>query len=243
MTFHIIITGLYTTGMVDALASAKIQLIDYPYRYIWVVEDDAPHNEVMHPQPGIMIWRRMNRHYCAKNQFEVIKTEVLARKVNGDDVLVFLDGDDRLLCNDTLNIVRAAYSKNRKLLLTYGSYCHRSDGHVGVFNGPYRTRKTFRGSQWHGTHLKTCKIKLWRHLPESVFKDKEGNWLKVSSDCAMMYALMEMAGHDRIENISKVIYEYNDENPENDHKVNSGLQVETDKWLRKQKPFERLAEV
>jgi hypothetical protein len=55
-----------------------------------------------------------------------------------------------------------------------------------------------------------------------------------------MFPLMEMAGHSRMRFIKQVIYRYNDLNPDNDHKVRAQEQYETAKWLREQKPFERL---
>jgi hypothetical protein len=233
MTFHIIIAGLYPVG--PGLISAMMQNCN---KKIWAVWDDSPFNEKTELN-GVFNWYRSGRHYKSKNHFELIRDYVLTC-ADDDDVLVFLDGDDKLIRRDALGPVEAAYKRDRKLLLTYGSYKYKSNGKRGSFNGEYRNKRPFRMSQWHATHLKTVKVKLWKHLPESVLKNKEGGWMKTAEDVAIMLALMEMAGRDRIKHIPQEIYEYNDENPLNVHKETPGLQIATDKWIRSLPAFERI---
>jgi hypothetical protein len=58
-----------------------------------------------------------------------------------------------------------------------------------------------------------------------------------------MFPLMEMAGHDRIKYISYEVYEYNDENPDNDHKKYGADQALTHGWIKEQPRFKRLETV
>jgi hypothetical protein len=98
-------------------------------------------------------------------------------------------------------------------------------------------------------------VKLWKYLPEICMKGPNSlssavlleppfpNWLETCSDLAMMFPLLEMAGHDRIKYIQQEIYEYNDENPVNDHKLRGAQQALTETWLRQQPRFQRLETV
>jgi hypothetical protein len=76
-----------------------------------------------------------------------------------------------------------------------------------------------RGGAWTTSHLKTFKKKAWDLIDEDDFKDEQGNWLQTCGDLAMMYPIIEMAGDARIRFISKVLYIYNDTNPNNHTKT------------------------
>lgn len=244
MTFHIIIAGIYPST--EAFESVVVQNTSHPKR-IWCVQDLAPESETIHElgrdrREHVIRWHRKEQNYISKNHWELFK-HFINPIAEPEDVLVFVDGDDKLIGRNAFGPAEAAYRKNPVLLMTYGSYRYRSNGKRGSFSGPYRTTKPIRMSQWHGTHLKTIKVKLWRHLTEDVFKDKDGNWLRMSSDVAWMLACLDMAGHDRAKYLHQVVYEYNDQNLLNDHKIDGRLQIETDKWLRSLLPRERLVEV
>ena len=154
------------------------------------------------------------------------------------DVVAILDGDDELNGNHALEPVVAAY-RNDGTWVTHGSY-EKLSGDKRTFNGPYRPKALVRKSPWRASHLKTFRYGLFKHLSESVFKGPDGEWLKVCSDTALMFALIELAGLDRTRWIKQVIYRYNDQNPENDHKVRPIEQQVVAEWLRKQTPYTRL---
>ncbi|MBE3037002.1 MAG: hypothetical protein IMZ70_08000 [Candidatus Atribacteria bacterium] len=177
-----------------------------------------------------------DRKYAARNIWDSLNHTFKGGK--DDDVVALLDGDDELVGVHALDPIMKAY-QNQSTWLTYGSYEYASDHRRGAFNGMY-LRKDIRKRRWHATHLKTFRYGLWRHLPESALKGPDGNWLQVCSDTAVMFPMIEMAGLDRTRYIKQVIYRYNDLNPLNDHKTRGAEQLATDKWIRSQKPFERL---
>lgn len=82
-----------------------------------------------------------------------------------DQVVVLLDGDDRLSNENVLQRVGDEYEKSA-CLLTYGSYTN-SQGTRGRECLPYSKRvvesNRFRKAPWRASHLRTFKARLWSH--------------------------------------------------------------------------------
>lgn len=137
-----------------------------------------------------------------------------------DDVFVFVDGDDKLAPR-ALRRLRQYYDRNPALQLTYGQY--RSDPFSPTCSlaGPYPedviARRAYRehsllgrGIPWN--HLRTMKCGLFYQLTEADFQFADGEWYAMSSDAAVMYPCLELAG-DNFQFIPDVLYIYNSENP------------------------------
>ena len=231
---HVIISGIYPVAY--AMGSAMSQNVNPK---IWAVSCDAEVTGV-DKLTDTLIWFRKEKTGAAQNYWQLIK-QYMSQEAKDNDILCFLDGDDRLVNNNALEPIEKAYMDST-VMLTYGSYKKRS-GNVFRFGGAYRSNDAIRDTGWRATHLKTVRYKLWKHFPESCMKGPDGEWLKVCSDLAMMFPLYEMAGHDRTRHIDQEIYEYNDENPDNDHKIHGADQALMETWLRKQPRFERLENV
>ena len=58
-----------------------------------------------------------------------------------------------------------------------------------------------------------------------------------------MFPMLEMAGKEKIRFVEKPLYIYNDMSELNDHKVSPSDQIDTDKWLRAQKPYKKIASI
>lgn len=163
-------------------------------------------------------------------------------KPEPEDIICLLDLDDKLTSLQSLYTVESNYTGDT--LLTYGSYTNRSNpGHNVKFCGAYTENEDIRLAKWKASHLKTFKFKLWKELCSKYFrrlKDKSNNWLMSAGDMAIMMNLYELAGYDRTKWISEKIYEYNDINPLNDHKVDPILQKSTENYIRSQKPLQRI---
>jgi glycosyltransferase involved in cell wall biosynthesis len=135
-----------------------------------------------------------------------------------EDVLVFVDGDDRLEAG-ALTKLKGYYEKDT--LLTYGQY--RSDPFSPTCSlaGPYPQdvidRRAYRehsllgrGIPWN--HLRTVRYEIASQLTEKDFQFRDGEWYRMSSDAAVMYPCLELAG-DNFKFIPEVLYVYNSENP------------------------------
>lgn len=140
-----------------------------------------------------------------------------------NDVIVVVDGDDMLLPG-ALEPVDAEYRSGA--WLTYGSFIT----HAGRPNwlAPYPQKVlragTVREFPWRVSHLKTFKKALFDHVPEDAFKNSAGGWFTTAGDAALMLPMLELAA-ERAVYIQTPIYVYNDENPENDHRVDPAGQV------------------
>lgn len=151
-----------------------------------------------------------NRKYLVRNTWET----VAAIRGTDDDILVFLDADDFFIDEDALRIVADTYAKYPDCLVTYGNYVNYHTNKRGKFTGEYKPEEAVRTAPWRASHLKTCRMKLWKHLPVEHLKWPDGSWFKCAADRAFMIPLMEMAGWDRCRHIDWLLYCYNDENPE-----------------------------
>jgi hypothetical protein len=154
------------------------------------------------------------------------------------DPVCLLDMDDRLMDSTVLERVALEY-QDASCWVTHGSYITRS-GRPARFTGPYKPGERFRVAGWRASHLKTFRAGLFSHIKNTSLKGLDGRYLRVCSDLAIMFPLLEMAGHDRIRYIPDILYEYNDLNPFNDHKIAPEEQHRMERYLRKQAPYHRL---
>lgn len=123
-------------------------------------------------------------------------------KPDNDDIIVCVDSDDMLAGPQVLQKVYDAYTKDKKMLVSYGG--------ISVMEGNELKRVPFfrkyakqelekvRTTAWHGTHLRTMKYKVWKNIPESYTRDKKGNYYTCANDVALMKSAIELAGPDRI---------------------------------------------
>lgn len=140
-----------------------------------------------------------------------------------DDVIVIVDGDDRLASNDVLSYLSHVYSKGT-VDMTYGSYIPdppsptcpmpRAYPQEVVAAGNYRTWTRKHGIIFN--HLRTFKYGLFKQMNEDVdFKWPDGKWFEACADTAIMIPALELSG-GRHRYISKKLYIYNSENPISD---------------------------
>ena len=64
--------------------------------------------------------------------------------------------------------------------------------------------------------------------------------MKTTSDMAMMYPMIEMAGINRIRYINKILYVYNTQNPLNDHKKNVSYQLIIREFIKNKKEYNEI---
>lgn len=147
---------------------------------------------------------------------------------DSEDVIVFLDGDDKFTDSGVLQYLDSIYSSNDKIDLTYGSY--RSVPHsptcpsVNPYpEGVIKTRSYRKFTSKRGiyfNHLRTFKYKLFQQMDEDIdFKDKSGQWFQTCTDTAMMIPALELA--DEHKYVEKVLVDYTSDNPISDWRVNA----------------------
>lgn len=179
-----------------------------------------------------------------KNKFNIFKLGNVAKAffdfdLQDEDILILIDGDDKLAHNNVLSQLNEIYYY-KKVLLTYGSFIS-SDGKTNFCK--QITREHFfniRNRDFFYSHIKTFKYKLFQQIlkqdPDLLcFKDKNGQFYSMTDDVAIMVPLIEIAGYEKIFYDSRIHYFYRLHNS-NDFKKNPNLQNEIKlDILRKQK--------
>lgn len=150
-----------------------------------------------------------------------------------DDIIVVVDGDDRLKHNDVLKKVKSVYDEE-KVQLTFGSYVC-SDGykpHMQDYPDRVVNRNRYRRcGELRFNHLRTFSFSLYKHLDhEKDFKWPDGTWFEACPDTAIMIPCLELSGGN-YKFIDEVLYEYNVNNPISDWKVRSKVIDKTHKYI------------
>jgi len=163
-----------------------------------------------------------------------------------EDIIVTVDGDDWLYNYDVLDVVNRAYMDS-ECFITYGISVYLDDLKKGIVvpNGsePFPSRvvseSLFRDYRWVSSHLRTFKYGLWNKIKKEDLLDENGEFFRMAWDLAFMFPMLEMA-QERHRFISDILYVYNNDNPINDHKVDTPLQLSTDRYIRQKNRYSRI---
>lgn len=153
---------------------------------------------------------------------------------NPNAIVGVLDGDDYLLPN-AVKTVRDNIKDNWMFCSNY-KYGRRNKvrkSELPDFKKPIRSQ----GYKFH--HFRGWK----KHLSDKVNpKDffSKNRLMGAGSDVPYMFAMMEMAGKNRIIHIDEILYYYNIFNPINDHKVNFIEQSDAFKIIKGIDPYDIL---
>lgn len=155
----------------------------------------------------------------------------------GRNIIVTVDGDDYLADNGVLSYLDSIYTSD--IWMTYGSFLPLSGKYkntcqpFGKIMTPCKagylveksvTPQSYRKSGlWVTSHLRTFRKWLWDLIDDDDLRD-DGEYYKVAWDMAFMYPMIEMAGN-HIKFIDKILYIYNDLNPNCDGTLNPMEQV------------------
>lgn len=160
-----------------------------------------------------------------------------------DEIILLVDGDDRLANNNVFNFINTVYTKE-DVWLTYGQYKEWPHGTLG-FNKPFSKQviesNSFRKAQGAlpVSHLRTFYAWLFKLIKKEDLMYKN-DFFVMTWDKAIMAPMLEMAGF-RQKCISDVLYIYNNNNPLNDHRVDKKLQMELMYYILNMPPYASLA--
>lgn len=157
-----------------------------------------------------------------------------------DDIIAIYDGDDWFPDSKVLSTINEAY-QSENIWLTYGTYIGYPDGKTSGHSKPFShevvDKNLFR-TKTHPSHLRTFYAWLFKKI---AIEDLlwEGEFMPVTSDLAIMFPMIEMAG-ERHKFIEKITYVYNQSNPISDWKLKAELQKKIDHYIRSLPPYPRL---
>ncbi len=140
---------------------------------------------------------------AARNHFEVLQ-KIEPKKNN---IIVHLDGDDKLIDPTALETVLNVYKSNQNIWATYGNYisdagsvCRPMD-HRGF-------RESILNGGWCYSHLRTFRANLIPLILASDMKDSRGEWFTSTADAAIFCPILELCGKDRVAFINKPMMYY-----------------------------------
>ncbi|MDX8430976.1 MAG: glycosyltransferase [Candidatus Algichlamydia australiensis] len=155
--------------------------------------------------------------------------------VDDDEIVLTVDGDDKLASNYVLYYLNRTYSNPEKeIWLTYGQLGFWSNPKCKswVSDMPKKVveKNAFRKHTHLPSHLRTFYAWLFKMIKEEDLKSN-GAFYPMTWDVAIMMPMIEMA-RDHFKFIPKVLYIYNDLNPLNDHKASQELQFSINREIR-----------
>ena len=193
--------------------------------------------------------------YCKRNKERIGALANLIHGINQfnkEDIIVTIDGDDSLADDYILSYLNEIYQQN--IWLTYGSFLPVSKRYSGTCQPLSNTKtvnedgnwvrnqltsQTYRESGvWVTSHLRTFRKWLWDKVNNEDLRDENG-YYKVAWDMAFMYPMIEMASN-HILFIEKILYIYNDLNPNCDGTVDPELQIRTGKSIQAKSIYKEL---
>jgi glycosyltransferase involved in cell wall biosynthesis len=223
------------------LESIKVQ----PQRFKCVVSDDASTDGTFATVCEAVGTTTLDTRFLVtgtEKRVGSLHNIVLAIQENGrpGDVVVIVDGDDKLDPH-ALSVIEDAY--NRGAWMTYGNFKTSAGRPSWMPPYPHRVVKAnaFRSYPWSVSHPKTFRKELFDKIQIEDFQH-EGKWFETAGDVALMLPMLEMAA-ERAVYIPAPIYEYTEDNPLADHRVDPEGQVRARNSILAKKPYERLEEL
>jgi glycosyltransferase involved in cell wall biosynthesis len=238
--FRIVVVGwkaeIYVARCLGSIVSQAVS--DWTACVVIDPSDDRTVNlaEVYANDPRITVIANSIQMYALPN---IIRSIDEQHPVD-DDVIVTLDLDDWFSGPNSLEIVKRYYDRNPQLLLTHGSWVSHPNPASPTNNGPYTLEdwaKGIRRVDWRGTHLRTFKYKVWKHVKDEDLRGPDGKYFDIAWDLAIMLPMLEMAGKDRVQYVSERIYTYNQETPYNDYKLRLKDQESTADYINSMLPY------
>jgi len=220
--FKIIIVGGPAEDYVERCLQSVLRLPEYFQAQVVLdpVGDKTYEQAKKYECDRLKVHLNAQRMYAFPNILKCI--ELL--KPSDDDILVTLDADDWFYSDQVLSILTKYYTENPELLVTYCSWVSYPDAKQPTNCRPYTKddfSTTLRHKDWRGTHLRTLKYKVWKHIKDDAFRNHNGEYLRTAWDIAFMLPALEMAGYHRSKYLTEKLYVYNQEIPTNDYKIHA----------------------
>jgi glycosyltransferase involved in cell wall biosynthesis len=211
--FRIIITNYNAVKYINkCLDSAVAQ--DYPNFDVVVVDDCSTDGTWDIIQQYKVYSIRHKKNICCG--VVSIKEGMNYLPMNKDDIVVLLSGDDYLNDDRVLATLNEAYTDD--IWMTYGQFVPISGGYP-AYCKPIPDTRTYRKEPvWYASHLITFRRWLWDKIDDNDFKYKN-DYTHYATDAAMLFPMIEMCGKKHMKFIEKILYVYNDMNPECVYKI------------------------
>lgn len=154
------------------------------------------------------------------------------------DFVAIVDADDQLARADALALLATEYDSGHDVVWTR---YETDSGGVGN-TGPLDPFKPPRGQGWKTSHLFSFRAELLAQVPESYFRDDQGEWFRAACDFAIAYPVLDQTR--RYKHLPLVAYRYTASNPASHHNsdpqaqgLNSRRQMESARQVLAKAPL------
>jgi len=197
------------------------------------------------------------RVICIKNRVNLTALENIHNATmdhcEPDDIVVLVDGDDKLQSKKVLSYINDFYNENDCWIMYGQSTWTNSDknpnGTRGVASAysPEEFNR-LRETGFRVSHIRTYIAGLYQNIQDqdpgfSCMKDNDGKFYRCTYDVAIMYPIMEMAGFDKVKYNDKSLYIYNRENPISDDRVRQKMQWDIHAEILQKKAFNKIDKI
>lgn len=250
MNTFVIVVPVYNSELWIEGCISSILAQDYR-DYELLVIDDHSTDRTWQIIESLNVSAIRNREHCGSALQNIVKG--IGCYYNRQDIIVPVDGDDALANESVLTHLNEVY--NEDVWLTWGSFLPVSGRYSGTCQElaethtvdesgkwvtNHLTTQTYRRSGvWVTSHLRTFKRWLWDNIDNKDLRDESGQYFKLAWDLAFMYPMIEMAG-THIRYIEKILYIYNDLNPNCDGTIDPQLQIRTGKFIQSKPVYKPL---
>lgn len=144
--------------------------------------------------------KNYEKKYKTKNFIDVIRDN---ERINWDDVIIELDGDDMLSDNFVLGRINKVFM-DRNIWLCGTRWKDRS-GVLGNYGKPNPERA--RTTSWNFSHMRCFRTFLFRQIKDEHLK-MNGEYFKGACDIGHAIPMLEMAGSEHFHYINEPLYTY-----------------------------------
>jgi hypothetical protein len=156
-------------------------------------------NEIGDDERFILI-KNNSKKYKTKNFIDVIRDNP---KINWDDVIIEIDGDDKLLDFHVLGLINKIFTDDNVWIS--GSKWQDVNGNLGNYGKPKPERA--RLTSWNFSHMRCYRAFLFRSIKDEDLK-YNGEYHKAGCDLGFGIPMLEMSGSEHFVYIDKPLYEY-----------------------------------
>jgi len=166
---------------------------------------------------NIIFIRNSHKLYPAGNIYESVQNLV----ENKEAIIGVVDGDDELIVPDAVSEIYKVYEQQQKWLVwsQHQPKSLLSKKQTGYSSGlPANETIYSTRDYWAVSHFRTCKAWLFDKIHREDLNDPFTDipFMKMASDAALLYPMIEMCGNERSYFLNKVLYLYNDLLPTNE---------------------------
>ena len=152
---------------------------------------------------------------------------------NDNSIIGVVDGDDKLLDTSALTKIYNLYQGGKYWLIWSQHKC--ATGKPGFSkNLPSDEQIYFNRNYWSVSHFRTSVAKLYKKLNSNDLKDPfiEDSYFSYCGDAAFLFPFIEMCGNEKSFFLNEILYQYNDNLPNNEHNKNVKEAVRYGNYIR-----------